>query len=343
LAVESIVERARAATIFLAWLRPACYHTGVSHPPRPENHAHGHGGAPGHVHVHPGAGAKGRAFAIGLGVNLIYMIAEIIAGLAAHSLALLADAAHNASDVLGLLAALIAGRLAVRAASATYTYGLRGASILAALVNASVLLVVTGGIAWEAVLRLIATPHVGGAVVMIIAAGGIAVNGGTALLFLRGQEDLNVRGAFLHMAGDAALSAATVAAGAIIWVTHWNRIDPVISLVVAVSIIAATWSLLRKSVAMSLDAVPEGLDTVEISAALAALPGVISVHDLHVWSVSTTETALTAHLVRGDIANDTGLLAAARHRLQDHFGIQHATLQLETREVECGCAFAAAG
>ena len=303
-----------------------------------ENHSHSHAD----VHAHAGTGAKGRAFAIGLGVNLAYVIAEVIAGLGAHSLALLADAAHNASDVLGLLAAFIAGRLAVKAASATYTYGMRGASILAALVNAVLLLIVTGGIAWEAVLRLIATPHVGGAVVMIIAAGGILVNGGTALLFMRGQEDLNVRAAFLHMAGDAALAAATVVAGAIILLTHWNWIDPVISLVVAAAIVGATWSLLTKSVAMAMNAVPEGLDTVEITAALAAIPGVISVHDLHVWPVSTTDTALTAHLVRGDISNDSRLLAAAQHQLEDLFGIQHATLQLETANFDCNCAFAAA-
>jgi len=307
-----------------------------------ENHSHAHAGHSHAGHAHAGAGAKGRAFAIGLGVNLAYVIAEVIAGLSAHSLALLADAAHNASDVLGLLAAFIAGRLAVKAASATYTYGMRGASILAALVNAVLLLIVTGGIAWEAVLRLIATPHVGGAVVMIIAAGGILVNGGTALLFMRGQEDLNVRAAFLHMAGDAALAAATVVAGAIILLTHWNWIDPVISLVVAGAIVAATWSLLTKSVAMAMNAVPEGLDTVEITAALAAIPGVISVHDLHVWPVSTTDTALTAHLVRGDISNDSRLLAAAQHQLEDLFGIQHATLQLETANFDCNCAFAAA-
>jgi len=317
-------------------------HQHQGHPHRHVEHGHDHAGH-GHAgHAHVGASAKGRAFAIGFAVNLAYVLVEIIAGLAAHSLALLSDAAHNASDVLGLLAAFIAGRLAVKAASATYTYGMRGASILAAMVNASLLLIVTGGIAWEAVLRLISTPHVGGEVVMIIAAGGILVNGGTALLFMRGQEDLNVRGAFLHMAGDAALAAATVVAGAIIWLTHWNWIDPLISLVVAGAIVMATWSLLRQSVAMAMDAVPEGLDTVQISAALAAIPGVISVHDLHVWPVSTTETALTAHLVRGDVTGDARLLAAAQRQLEDLFGIQHATLQLETLEFDCNCAFAAA-
>jgi cobalt-zinc-cadmium efflux system protein len=295
-----------------------------------------------HAHHHPGIGAKGRAFAIGLGANLAYMVVEIIAGLLAHSLALLADAAHNASDVLGLLAAFVAGRLAIRAASATYTYGMRRASILAALANAVLLLIVTGGIAWEAVLRLLATPQVSGATVMVIAAGGILVNGGSALLFMRGQNDLNVRGAFLHMAGDAALAAATVVAGAVIWLTHWNRIDPIISLVVAGAIIAATWSLLRQSVAMSMDAVPPGLDTAKISATLAGVPGVVSVHDLHVWPVSTTETALTAHIVRGDTSNDSTLLAAAQHELEHRFGIQHATLQFETSDFDCNCAFATA-
>jgi cobalt-zinc-cadmium efflux system protein len=301
-------------------------------------HEHAHGHAHGHVHTP----AKGRAFGIGLGINLAYVAVEVAAGLAAHSLALLADAAHNASDVLGLLAAFIAGRLALRAANATYTYGMRGASILAALTNAVLLLTVTGGIAWEAVLRLFATPHVGGATVMLIAAAGIAVNGGTALLFIGGQNDINVRAAFLHMASDAVMAAATVAAGAIIWLTHWNWIDPLISLAVSGVIIVATWSLLRQSVAMSMNAVPEGLDTGKITAVLAAVPGVISVHDLHVWPISTTETALTAHLVRADPSNDTALLAMSQHRLEEAFGIDHATLQLETANFDCRCAFARA-
>jgi cobalt-zinc-cadmium efflux system protein len=284
----------------------------------------------------------GRSFAIGLAVNLAYMVVEIIAGLAVHSVALLADAAHNASDVLGLLAAFVAGRLALKAASATFTYGMRRASILAALANASLLLLVTGGIAWEAVLRLIHTPQVGGGTVMLVAAGGILVNGGTALLFMRGQNDLNVRGAFLHMAGDAALAAATVVAGLIILLTHWNWVDPVTSMVVAGAIIAATWSLLRQSVALSMDGVPAGLDTAKITACLAAVPGVVSVHDLHVWPVSTTETALTAHLVRQDTSKDAALLGAAQHALEEKFGIQHATLQLEISGFDCNCAFSVA-
>jgi cobalt-zinc-cadmium efflux system protein len=303
-------------------------------------HDHNHLGDQHHHHASPSA--MGKSFAIGLGVNLVYMVVEIIAGLAAHSVALLADAAHNASDVLGLLAAWVAGRLALRAATATFTYGMRRASILAALGNAAALLLVTGGIAWEAMLRLLNTPQVGGGAVMLIAAGGIVVNGGSALLFMRGQDDLNVRGAFLHLAGDAALAAATVAAGAIIWLTHWNWVDPVTSLIVAGAIIAATWSLLRQSVALSMDAVPAGLDTAKITACLAAVPGVISVHDLHVWPVSTTETALTAHIVRAEPSKDTELLAAAQHELEEHFGIEHATLQLETADFDCNCAFGAA-
>jgi cobalt-zinc-cadmium efflux system protein len=304
-------------------------------------HHHGHHDHS-HHHHHVSPNAMGKAFAIGLTVNLAYMVVEIIAGLAVHSVALLADAAHNASDVLGLLAAFVAGRLALRAATATFTYGMRRASILAALANAALLLIVTGGIAWEAVLRLLNTPQVGGGTVMVVAAGGILVNGGTALLFMRGQNDLNVRGAFLHMAGDAALAAATVVAGLIILLTHWNWVDPITSLIVAFAIIAATWSLLRQSVAMSMDAVPAGLDTAKISAALAAVPGVVSVHDLHVWPVSTTETALTAHIVRRDAAGDSALLGAAQHELDEKFGIQHATLQLEMAGFDCSCAFSAA-
>ncbi len=311
----------------------------MTHKHHDHRHDHHHAGSSHDHHHSVDAGAVGKAFAIGVGINLAYMVVEIIAGLAVHSLALLADAAHNASDVAGLLAAWVAGRLALKAASASYTYGLRRASILAALGNAVALLLVTGGIAWEAVLRLLATPHVGGFMVMVIAAGGILVNGGSALLFLRGQDDLNVRGAFLHLAGDAALAAATVVAGAIIFFTHWNWVDPAISLFVAGVMIVATWSLLRQSVAMAMDAVPASLDTAEVSACLTGIPGVVSLHDLHIWPVSTTEAALTAHIVRLDPADDASLLGAARHELAQRFGIQHATLQLEASASGCICVF----
>ncbi len=309
----------------------------MAHPHHDHDHQHSGHGSGHHHQVDPNA--IGKAFAIGVGINLAYMVVEIVAGLAVHSLALLADAAHNASDVAGLLAAWVAGRLALKAATASYTYGLRRASILAALGNAAALLLVTGGIAWEAVLRLLATPPVGGFTVMAIAAGGILVNGGSALLFLRGQDDLNVRGAFLHLAGDAALAAATVVAGAVIFLTHWNWVDPAISLFVAGVMIIATWSLLRQSVAMAMDAVPASLNAAEVTSCLNGIPGVLSLHDLHIWPVSTTEAALTAHIVRLDPADDAILLSAARQELAQRFGIQHATLQLETSAAGCVCVF----
>jgi cobalt-zinc-cadmium efflux system protein len=302
------------------------------HDDHDHDHPHGH-------HHHAPPAAMNGAFMAGIVINLAYMVIEIAAGLFAHSIALLADAAHNASDVAGLLAAYIAGRLAMSAASATFTYGKRRASILSALGNAVALLIVTGGIAWEAVLRLFHTPEVAGGVVMLIAAGGIVVNGGSALLFLRGQGDLNVRGAFLHLAGDAALAAATVVAGGLILLTHINVIDPLISLAVSGYMIWATWSLLRQAVGYAMDAVPPGLDTDKIEACLVALPGVISLHDLHVWPVSTTDTALTAHLIRAEAADDAGLLAAACRELDERFGIRHATLQLETEGTACVCVF----
>jgi cobalt-zinc-cadmium efflux system protein len=279
------------------------------------------------------------AFALGIAINLCYTVLEIVAGWFAHSIALLADAAHNASDVAGLMAAYIAGRLALSAANKTFTYGKRRASILSALGNAVALLIVTGGIAWEAVLRLFHTPHVDGGVVMLIAAGGIVVNGGSALLFLRGQGDLNVRGAFLHLAGDAALAAATVVAGGRIFLTHINAIDPLISLAVSFYMMWATWSLLRQAVGFAMDAVPPGLDTANIAARIVAVPGVLSLHHLHVWPVSTTETALTAHIVRAGTCDDTMVLAAATRVLAADFGIHHATFQLEPEGTDCACVF----
>ena len=280
------------------------------------NHAgHDHAGHShtNHGHQHLSAAAKGRAFSLGLAINFSYLVVEIIAGLASHSLALLADAAHNASDVAGLFGAWIAGRLALRAANASFTYGFGRASILAALGNAVALLLVTGGIAWEAFLRLLAPPEVAGGTVMLVAAAGILVNGGSALLFLRGQHDLNIRGAFLHLAGDAGLAGATVLAGIVIFFTRWYLADPIVSLLVAGLMIWSTWSLLRQSVALAMDRVPEGLDTETISTSLARLPGVVSVHDLHVWPISTTEAALTAHLVRTDATAYAELEASDRY------------------------------
>src|SRR4051794_5153003 len=235
-----------------------------------------------HGHDHHHAPAQfGRAFAIGIGLNVLYVGAEIVYGLAAHSLALLADAGHNASDVLGLVAAWLAAGLGRRRPSHTYTYGLRGTSILAALGNGVVLLLVTGGIAWEAIQRLITPEPVAGTTITVVAALGIVVNGVTAWLFMSGRKgDLNIRAAFLHMAADALVSLGTVAAGLLILWTGWLRIDPVVSLIVAAVIVAGTWGLLRDSFRLAVAAVPPGVDRAEVEVYLAGLPGVVEVHDL---------------------------------------------------------------
>lgn len=298
-----------------------------------DHHAHhGHDHAPSHF---------GRAFAIGIGLNAVYVVAEVVYGLAAHSLALLADAGHNVSDVLGLVAAWLASSLARRQPSRTYTYGLRGSSILAALGNGVALLLVSGGIGWEAINRLIAPQPVAGGTVTVVAAVGILVNGLTAWLFISGRKsDLNIEGAFLHMAADALVSLGTVAAGlAILW-TGWLWVDPAVSLVVVVVIVAGTWGLLRDSFRLAMAAVPPGVDRAEVEFYLAGLPGVTEVHDLHIWAMSTTETALTAHLVRGGASTDDALLHEAAEQLRHRFHIGHATLQVETGDPAYPCRLA---
>jgi cobalt-zinc-cadmium efflux system protein len=286
-------------------------------------------------HTH-GPAAYDRAFAVGVGLNLVFVAAEAAFGVIAGSTALLADAAHNFSDVLGLLLAWGASYLARRPSSARRTYGWRSSSILAALLNALVLLVVTGGIAWEAIQRFGAPAPVGGAVVAWVALLGVGINTATALLFMRGRKnDLNIRGAFLHMAADAAVSAGVVAAGVAILVTGWLWIDPVVTLLIAAVILAGTWGLLRESVNLALHAVPEGIDTEAVEAYLAALPGVTAVHDVHIWAMSTTETALTAHLVKQDARDDDAIIAAATRVLHDRFGIEHTTLQWERGPDAC--------
>ena len=291
-------------------------------------HAHGHGGD----HVHAPA-SFGAAFAIGIALNLAYVAGEAVYGVLAGSLALLADAGHNLGDVRGLGAAWLAAGLGRRKPGGRYTYGLRRSSILSALFNAILLLVVTGGIAAEAIRRLVEPVPVSGFVVMIVAAIGIAVNGVTAWLFMSGaRDDLNLRGAFLHMASDALTAAAMVVAGLLIAFTGWQRIDPAISLMVAVVIVAGTWSLLRRSVELALDAVPPGIDPAAVERTLRALPGVSDLHDLHIWGMSTTETALTAHLVRPGLPPDDALLRSAAATLERLYGIGHATFQVETGE-----------
>ena len=297
-------------------------------------HAHA-----GHAHAH--AGDFSRAFAIGIAANLAYVAVEAFYGVAAGSVALLADAGHNLGDVLALAAAWAAAALGRREPTRHYTYGFRSTSILAALGNAIVLLVVTGGIAWEAVRRLMAPEPAAGATIAWVAALGIAVNGATALLFLGGRKgDLNLKAAFLHMAADAGVAAGVVAAGLVILFTGWQWIDPVASLAIAAAIIFATWSLLRDAVQMALHGVPQGIDPGAVEAYLAALPGVAEVHDLHIWAMSTTETALTAHLVRPEGAPDDAFFVAAARELRARFRIGHPTLQIEQGDADHPCDLA---
>lgn len=299
-----------------------------------EAHDHGHHnhGIGGHAHA---PSSFGRAFAIGITLNAAYVVAEAFYGVASHSLALLADAGHNLGDVLGLTVAWAAAILSQRRPSGRYTYGLRGSSILAALGNAITLLVVTGGIGWEAVRRLMEPEPSGGVTIMAVAAIGIAVNGGTALLFMSGRKgDLNIKGAFTHMAADALIALGVVITGGLIFVTGWLWLDPVVSLVVSATIIVGTWSLLRDSINLALDAVPPSIDPEAVERHLAALPGVTQVHDLHIWGMSTTETALTAHLVRPNLSADDAFLRHAAQDLRDRFGIGHATFQVEMGDGE---------
>lgn len=301
-----------------------------------DGHAHDHGG---HEHGHGHAPASfGRAFAIGTVLNLGFVVVEAVYGIAAGSMALLADAGHNLSDVLGLLIAWGAATLAKRSPGGRYTYGFRSSSILAALLNALLLLVAIGIIAIEAIRRFSEPSPVAGVTVMIVAAIGIVVNGVTAFLFARGRKgDLNIRGAFIHMAGDAAVSVGVVVAGLLIVLTGKTWIDPVTSLAIVAVIAIGTWGLLRDSVNMSLQACPPGLDPWAIEIFLRERPQVGDIHDFHVWPMSTTETALTVHLLvptgyPGDTF--TAEIAAA---LKEKFGIAHATIQIET-DPESYCA-----
>jgi cobalt-zinc-cadmium efflux system protein len=283
-----------------------------------------------HQHHGQGDGDYGRAFALGIALNLAYVAGEAVAGILSHSLALLADAGHNLSDVLGLALSWGAAVLSRRGPSGRYTYGLKSSSILAALANAIILLVVTGGLAWEAVLRFANPVPVAYGVVVWVAAAGIFVNGGTALLFASGRgRDLNVKSAFLHMAADAFVTAGVVAAGIAIGVTGWLRLDPAVSLVVAVVIVIGTWDLLRDATQLALNAVPENVNANAVRAYLEAVPGVSALHDLHIWGMSTTETALTCHLVMPAGHPGDARLNAITQELHQRFGIAHPTIQIE--------------
>ncbi len=303
------------------------------------DHGHTHGG---HGHSHAPA-SFGRAFAIGIALNAGFIVVEATFGILAHSLALVADAGHNLSDVLGLVLAWGASVLVRRRPTARRTYGLRRSSILAALFNAVFLLVAIGAIAWEALGRFRHPEPVAGGTVIWVALVGIAVNTATALLFMAGRkDDLNIRGAFLHMAADAGVSLGVVVAGLVILLTGWQWLDPVVSLAIVAVILVGTWGLLRDSVNLALDAVPEGIDTAAVTTYLAALPGVTEVHDLHIWAMSTTETALTAHLVIPGIRDGDALLARVCAELHDRFGIEHATVQIEHGDPAYPCGLAPA-
>jgi cobalt-zinc-cadmium efflux system protein len=292
----------------------------------------------GHDHDHAPATIS-RAFAIGVGLNLAFVAVEALYGLRAHSLALVADAGHNLSDVLGLLLAWGAAALGAQRPSPRRTYGLRRTSILAALGNAILLLLAVGAIAWEAIRRLGSPAPVASGVVVAVALVGIGINTATALLFLRGRKrDLNVRGAFLHMAADAAVSAGVVVAALVMQRTGWLWLDPVVSLAIAAVITIGTWELLRDSVNLALDAVPEGIAPDQVEAYLAGLPGVVAVHDLHIWGMSTTHVAMTAHLVKPAVENEDQLLADLCRAMHDRFGIEHATIQIERSEAASRCA-----
>jgi cobalt-zinc-cadmium efflux system protein len=297
-----------------------------------------------HSHTHDYAGHShapdnfGMAFAIGASLNAAFVIAELIFGYAANSLALISDAVHNLSDVIALLLAWGGAWLAGRRPTDTHTYGYRRASILAALFNAGLLLVAVGGIAVEAIDRLREPAVVASWTVVWVAALGILINGGTALLFMRGRHgDLNVRGAYLHMVADAGVSLGVVMAALAIMATGWLWIDPAISLVIAAVVLASGWGLMLDSVNLALDAVPKGIEFGKVRDYLVGLEGVSEVHDLHIWAMSTNETALTAHLVRPGGHDDT-FLHHVCEGLSHRFGIHHATLQVEVSSDACKLA-----
>lgn len=280
----------------------------------------------------------GRAFAIGTALNLAYVAVQIVFGIAAHSLALLADAGHNFGDVLGLVLAWGASYLASRPPTQRRTYGWRRASVLAALANAIFLLVAVGGITWEAIRRFADHEPVAGKTVIWVALAGIIINTATALLFMSGRKgDLNIRGAFLHMAADAAVSAGVVVAGFAILFTGWHWLDPMVSLAINAVIIAGTWNLLRESFNLSMDAVPAEIKSHEVRSYLETLPGITAVHDLHIWGMSTTETALTAHLVKPDAEVNDRLLVEIKRGLEQRFKIGHMTIQFETGDSAHPC------
>ncbi|HIK75191.1 MAG: cation diffusion facilitator family transporter [Alcanivorax sp.] len=290
-------------------------------------HTHHH-----HDHAHPHGAPKdfGRAFVIAITLNLGFTAVEFVYGFLAQSSALMADAGHNLSDVLGLVLAWGGAMLARKAPDSRFTFGLRGSSILAALANAMFLLIACGAIGWDAIRRLADPPEVASVTVMVVAGIGVLINLASAWLFAKGSKgDLNIRGAFLHLAADAAVSVGVVLAGLAILYTGWNWLDPVTSLLITVVIVIGTWGLLRESLKLILNAVPANIDLAEVDAWLRHQPGVSDIHDLHIWGMSTTESALTVHLVMPDGFPGDAWLDRVAEGLHDHFGIAHSTLQVE--------------
>ena len=298
-------------------------HSGHGHSQQDHEHeysAHGHSHAP---------KSFGKAFAIGIALNSIFIVFEVVYGLSANSLALVADAGHNLSDVLGLFLAWFAIVLARRAATTRHTYGYQRTSVLVAIFNAVFLLVSVGAIAWEAILRFQSPAEVATQTVIWVATLGIIINSVTAFMFMSGSKnDLNIRGAYLHMAADAVVSAGVVVAAIVISFTNWVWLDPAISLVISLVIIFSTWGLLRDSINLSLDAVPQGIDIQKVQNYFLEIPSVTSMHHLHIWGLSTTETALTVHLVLGEERKEN-LLSSINKELKLLFGIGHSTIQFE--------------
>jgi cobalt-zinc-cadmium efflux system protein len=293
-----------------------------------------------HCHSHAPAN-YGRAFAIGVALNLAYVVVEAGFGFWDNSLALLSDAGHNLSDVIGLLLAWAGFALSRIPPSPSRTYGWRGSTILAALFNALLLLAAVGAIVWEALRRLFTPGELPGTTMIVVAAVGVVVNTATALLFLRGRhDDLNIRGAFLHMAADAGVSFGVVLAGIAIRFTGWHWVDPATSLVIAAMIFLSTWGLLRESINLAMQAVPEGVNARQVYDFLQAAHGVTEVHDLHIWAMSTIENALTVRLVMPEVANDDELLCQLQRELHDRFGIEHTTIQIMRLSSAVACSLA---
>ncbi|MCJ9429450.1 cation diffusion facilitator family transporter [Kordiimonas marina] len=299
--------------------------------------SHDHG--IGHSHHHGDPADHSRAFVIAILLNSVFVVTEFAYGFIADSTALMADAGHNLSDVLGLILAWGAVSLAQKAPNARYTYGLRNSTILAALANAIILLFACGGIAWEAISRFAAPPEVAGATVTTVAGIGIIINSLSAWLFMKGSKhDLNIRGAYLHMAADAAVSLGVMVAGLVMMKTGWYWLDPVFSLVIVAVILFSTWRLLKESLALAMAAVPASIDAASVTDYLKAQTGVSDVHDLHIWGLSTTESALTVHLVMPDGHPGDVFIDTVTSGLNSRFAISHATLQIENGTTEHTCS-----